>query len=674
MIKIDFHIHTVYTQSDPAFEYSFDTLKRYVLTSDLDCIAITNHNIFDRLQYEEIRSGLSIKVFPGIEVDLEGGHILVIANDNDVEDFSAKCDQVRLLIRYPSPSITIAEFRDIFKDLSKYILIPHYDKSPKIPLNIIKGLDGITCGEVQSAKKFIQKYNDSDSLVPVLFSDQRMRDSLESFESKCTFINIESKEFSDIKRGLTKKDYVSLTRSEGNKFFEIADTGIKLSTGLNVILGKRSSGKSFTLEQIAANCGEDDVKYIKQFELLERNDERDQKEFDQTVSRNQSDYTERFLSQFKIVVDDVRSVNIKSDEKDLENYLSSLMDNANNQARQDIYSKTVMFSEHEYQLKQLKTLEELISSVEVLLENTQYTDIIEKSVTRDSLKSLYTDLVCKYKSDVLSNRKKQYVNSVVAKIQEELNYKASLKVVENIDFRKIALNRSKAEKFKFLVESLKQEKEIGRKDLFGYSVVAERGKFSGASELKKVWTQKPSLVSAYNSYNEPFEYMNKLSEAGVDDVDIYKLFTKVTYKILNKYGTPVSGGERSEYRLLKNLHDAKDFDILLIDEPESSFDNVFLFESVNKKIKDLSKNMPVVVVTHNSTVGASISPDYLIYTSKTFENGELIHDVYYGHPTSKYLETNCGKKIENYQIQINSLEAGVEPYSVRGKDYENLKN
>ncbi|TOA26957.1 hypothetical protein, partial [Vibrio parahaemolyticus] len=69
--------------------------------------------------------------------------------------------------------------------------------------------------------------------------------------------------------------------------------------------------------------------------------------------------------------------------------------------------------------------------------------------------------------------------------------------------------------------------------------------------------------------------------AGIEDVELYKLFTKVSYRILNKYGTTVSGGERSEYRLLKSLHDAKDYDILLIDEPESSFDNVFLFESVN---------------------------------------------------------------------------------------------
>ncbi|HDH01377.1 MAG TPA: hypothetical protein ENG80_06175, partial [Nitrospirae bacterium] len=57
-------------------------------------------------------------------------------------------------------------------------------------------------------------------------------------------------------------------------------------------------------------------------------------------------------------------------------------------------------------------------------------------------------------------------------------------------------------------------------------------------------------------------------------------------------------------------------DILLIDEPESSFDNMFLRSDVNEIMRDISKSMPVMVVTHNSTVGASIGADYLVYASK----------------------------------------------------------
>jgi ABC-type phosphate transport system ATPase subunit len=44
---------------------------------------------------------------------------------------------------------------------------------------------------------------------------------------------------------------------------------------------------------------------------------------------------------------------------------------------------------------------------------------------------------------------------------------------------------------------------------------------------------------------------------------------------LNRDGFEVSGGERSEFRLLQEIMVAQNYDVLLIDEPESSFDNFF---------------------------------------------------------------------------------------------------
>ena len=48
---------------------------------------------------------------------------------------------------------------------------------------------------------------------------------------------------------------------------------------------------------------------------------------------------------------------------------------------------------------------------------------------------------------------------------------------------------------------------------------------------------------------------------------------EIKYKVINQKGTEISGGEKAEFNLLKELDDAKNYDILLLDEPESSFDN-----------------------------------------------------------------------------------------------------
>lgn len=67
MKKIDLHIHTVSTIKDRTFTFDMGVLKDYVSTQKLDAIAITNHNVFDKVQYEEICKQLSgIVVFSGI--------------------------------------------------------------------------------------------------------------------------------------------------------------------------------------------------------------------------------------------------------------------------------------------------------------------------------------------------------------------------------------------------------------------------------------------------------------------------------------------------------------------------------------------------------------------------------------------------------------------------------
>lgn len=113
----------------------------------------------------------------------------------------------------------------------------------------------------------------------------------------------------------------------------------------------------------------------------------------------------------------------------------------------------------------------------------------------------------------------------------------------------------------------------------------------------------------------------------------------------------------------------------MIDEPESSFDNVFLKRDINRFIKEMAIEMPVVVSTHNNTIGGSIKPDYILYTNKEHEDDGTENFVLYsGHPTDKKLRSVEGKEIDNYQITISSLEAGEDAYNERNSIYEALKD
>ena len=90
MKKIDLHIHTVSTVFDAPFTFALSALERYVSAAALDAIALTNHNIFDRAQFAEITASLDTAVFPGIEVTLDCGHVLIISDVAHLDLLSGK--------------------------------------------------------------------------------------------------------------------------------------------------------------------------------------------------------------------------------------------------------------------------------------------------------------------------------------------------------------------------------------------------------------------------------------------------------------------------------------------------------------------------------------------------------------------------------------------------------
>ena len=120
MKKIDLHIHTISTISDSDFNFDLSKVKEYVQKLSIDAIAITNHNVFDLNQYSTIKNTLSITVFPGIEINLEGGHLLLITDTDEFEvsNFDEKCKLVTSKITKSTDTLTLAEFITIFPELN----------------------------------------------------------------------------------------------------------------------------------------------------------------------------------------------------------------------------------------------------------------------------------------------------------------------------------------------------------------------------------------------------------------------------------------------------------------------------------------------------------------------------------------------------------------------------
>lgn len=674
MKKIDLHIHTVSTVSDHPFTFSMDCLKKYIEANKVDAIAITNHNLFDRTQYEQIRNSLDIKVFPGIEVDIEGGHLLVITDDDDIEDFAQRCNSIHGM-NGSSNTSSISEdtFIGLFPNLGKYLLIPHYDKNPKLELHRIPRLkEYISTGEVSSVKKFLTMKKAASELVPVLFSDLRMAEDTPTGSGRQTYIDIEELTLPAIKYSLMDNAKVSLSSETGHTLFEVLENGLCISTGLTVVLGKRSSGKTHTLDSIADQFN--GAKYIRQFSLLSSDDESDQQRFEDLLRTKGSSIAEAYLAPFKEIVDDVASIDLEHDKQDVDTYLKALLQAASEAERQDIFAKCKLFHETRFVEKNLNSLISLIDAVDLLIENVEYRETIDRYISKDSLLRLAISLREQYIKEHEDDLKAHFVNDIVESIQKELQVHSSNTPIPDVDFYQVLMNKERIRKFEAIVKAIKREYTIEEKRLYSYKVVAKTEPFTGAQGLQRINRTRMIFSDAYAEYDHPYSFLQVLkSKEGLPDSDYYKYFVCVKYEVLNQFGTKASGGERSEYNLLQNLIDAARCEILLLDEPESSFDNLFLKDGVNRLLKDLSKQMPVIIATHNNTIGASVHPDYLIYTQKEIlPNGNVKYHLYAGYPSSTDLIDLEGNTICKRDVMLDCLEAGEPAYMDRRISYEIL--
>lgn len=355
--------------------------------------------------------------------------------------------------------------------------------------------------------------------------------------------------------------------------------------------------------------------------------------------------------------------------------MTSLLKYAQESDRFDSYSKTKIFTEDSFEINNLDSLMKLISAVNLILDNKEYEFIINNHINRNSLKSLLKDLILEYRLRYKDNLYKKQVNSSIQSIQASLSMKTSITKPLSCDLKEIYKNSKKIEKFNILVNQLKIEKEIANEELYDFTIQAISRPMMNATDIKNTYGKQASFAHPYKVYNNGFDYLKALKEmSAIPDTELYKLFVKIDYKILNQYKLEVSGGERSEFNLLNELSKASNYDMLLIDEPESSFDNIFLNDSVNSMLKKISQNMPVFVVTHNNTIGESIRPDYIIYTKRNIVNREAKFAIYGGYPTSKYLQSVTGDKIKNFNAIIGSLEGGLDVYEERKRDYEILRD
>lgn len=669
MLKIDLHIHTDPASYENSFVFSLDKLEKYVHNNGLQVIAITNHNHFNKSQFLDIQNKLSdIVVLPGIEIDIENSHLLLIGNVDQVEEINNANDLLSKEIRSEKDWISFDKFVRIFPLYKNYLLIPHYKKKPAMQTATINKFEGnLDCGEVRSAKQFEVVAKQSGKLVPVLFSDIRISDDLKVFPIRNTYVDINEFEFSVLKIALSDKNKVFINDSKNDYEFEILPDGTTASSKLNVIIGKRSSGKTFNLDRINASRDDNNIKYIKQFSLTGNSEIT---KFNELVKNEQTLLIEQYLAPFKNLTDNVLEIDQFFDTG-VDSYLTSLKEYAENQSLKDSYSKSKLFTETCFNANDNYDTRDVIEATLKLLETDHNRKLVDEYLEPLNLKKLLKALLYKREIEYKQFKLKEEVDKIIKSTKLKLSEKSSLKSIKDVDLYEIQKKRVIIDKYNELCNHLKCKSLIETLDIYRFKVELNKTKFKNATEVKRTLDTKIPLVEAFKFYDKPFSYIKELEKIQIDKSKIYKAIVNFKIIVLNERNTELSVGERAEYNLLHELKSADNYDVLLLDEPEASFDNPFIKTYIVDIIKKISNKTTVFLSTHNNTLGMLLKPNKIIYTEACDNN---IYKVFTGDFGAKYLKSKDGEIRNTYDHVMDVMEAGETAYKERSTVYESIKN
>lgn len=664
MKRIDLHLHTMTSPLEGDFEFDSNALTKHIQDNQLDAIAITNHNFFDLQNYEDVKKtvGDSAVVFPGIEVSVESFHVLVIANPDATDSFAELCQEVPQIGQADEAGMPLEVFKSKF-GTGSYIVIPHYKKSPRITEAALQQIDGfVSALEVASQKKWSVEHDQVNKPL-VIFSDFRCKQDAKRCSGRYTYASIDDLTFNAL--SLAFKDKTKFSISQKEDHLELAP-GLYASTGLNVVIGKRSTSKTYFLDGINESCDPSDVVYVKQFGIVKNAEEN---AFKQKLSADESAIKSSYYAPMKSVSIAVENLPSKqSMQKKLKDYLDDLIKYAETTALEDEYSKCRIYSEASMPEASATEEEKVAKAIIVLLGDNPLSEEIEKKIGYGPLKELLRIAIERYKQKRLQVLCINKANDIATQMRSALAKKSSRPACPESPMNEFARRQAFIKRLANLRHVTAKKAIVDQKILGGkFTCIVSRVSYKNAAALKKAVGATDTLGGALQLDDTSF-VEKILSTDGISDIS--KAFFDIDVELKNTRGEQVSGGQKAEYLFFKALDSTGGHDVVLIDEPESSFDNPFLSGPIIEELKRIAQKSTVFISTHNNVLGVSIRPDGIVYTCIDDDGN---HCVFTGDASSDVLVAANGKQRKRSETLLTLMEAGETAYEDR-RPYYGLAN
>ena len=441
---------------------------------------------------------------------------------------------------------------------------------------------------------------------------------------------------------------------------------------MNVILGERSSGKTFTLKRIRDAYDEDDCLYIEQFEIT---NEAKKDEFDNEIEKEDNRFFDQYFKSLQSAMDEYFEFDAGASEDAVCTYCSAVVQYAKSPS--DEYSERPIYKSVEYDLTKSKTRSNadasLRQAIRQLSNDKERHDIIGEYLDFDELQALDERLRGLMQESHLDRWQRQKCDAAVKTIKAELSKQSARKPLPSIEplkeyFRYCYRQRRLAG----LLDKLSGSKDLDSVPEYKYLKKRTRTMCSSSKQARKnVTVQIPTGTDVASLFKPKISSSVRLRVLRGFDPSVRGKACQLLFDIRSRIvlndgsNASLSGGQRAEYLLIHKISGAAGKDVVLIDEPESSFDNPFLNSDVIKMLNDVAEHSTVFLVTHNNSLGVSLKPDCVIYTAKASDG----YHVYSGKLSSKMLTDVSGNTCSREEALLRTMEAGRDAYLDRRPYY-----
>lgn len=713
-MKIDIHTHTkrCKTGDAPTREIAPADFCEAIRSTEVGIIAVTNHNVFDLQQYEEIIAEIAeaAQVWPGIELDvLENdarGHLLVIVSPKNAEAFSVVVNEITKDTSPDSFTITIDQVLEKFDALGPLYVAHYKQKTPNIseeaidkimagtanPGRVIKEVTNSISAGIYISHGHASIYG-SDVHDWATYEEQArnlpdLRLPVESFEHFCLLLE---KDPTTINTVLDKKIAETLTLSpfEDGSLLEL-----QAFNDINVVFGPKGTGKSCILKGIAKHyCdnGIDASVYESASDKLDDIFDTKGRDLSLNLAAHGINYCKDEIEALR----NTSEISITS----LSKYVTYFRTKATNKNAKKLKIKDIDPEEESPFKREFTDLNDAIETTSTFLSFLSNNSSAQKELSADEFEAVTRILSALL--DRLRNRRWQQftgwkevclLNAAIDRFRTEVERKTGTPAKPTTTgFRQYAINRVKAE-----VNCIEIMKSMDREIPVISETVGSLGANKGVLELRtefrfqngtvtdgalkklknikkgpqKAFAQAVRAIQKHAYKDSLFQHITNLNEIeDIEDIEtVYELLLFKRYFAIDARPYSPSSGESSMVMLQKELETDKE--VYILDEPERSLGNEYINDVIVPLIKERARaGKKLFISTHDANIAVRTLPYSSVYRC----HGPHGYATYIGNPFSNNLVNLEDKNdaLDWKKVSMKTLEGGEEAFGERGKIYGN---